>query len=557
MKKNQVKTYWNMSFKKLIVGLTCIIVLGNGLWAQSVKSQADFSQKEKRPNILFAIADDWGKYASCYANIEGSDPWQSELTTPNFDRIAKEGVLFNNAFVNAPSCTPSRSAILSGQYFYRTGRGAILQGAVWDISIPTYPLLLEESGYHIGYTYKVWSPGTPRNAGYGANRTKYEKAGTDFRAFSQKASEYIKSGMSIDQAKGMLYKEVEENFQSFLNDKEKDEPFCYWFGPTNTHRKWTIGSGKDLWGIDPENLKGKMPSFLPDVPLIRQDLADYMGEVMAFDAGLGVLLKMLEERGELENTLVVVSGDHGIPGFTNGKCNLYDFGTNVALAVRYPKMIPANRVVDDFVNLMDLAPTFLDVGVVDIPEIMTGKSLMPVLKSEKSGWVDASRNFVITGRERHVAKARDGNLPYPQRALRTKDFLYILNFEPNRWPMGNPKAVVDNAQLDFNLLSNNTFVGFADLDASPTKAWIIEHRNEEQHYYYFDVAFGKRPREELFHVKTDPFQVNNIAYDPDYATVRKEMNEQLLSELKRTGDPRVLGDGQTFEKPPFAGAFDQ
>jgi arylsulfatase A-like enzyme len=548
-----------MRIGNLAIGLIITLVLGSGLSAQSSGSNSHLGGKEnpKRPNILFAFADDWGKYASVYADIEGSDPWQSLVKTPNIDRVAKEGALFNNAFVNAPSCTPSRSAILSGQYFYRTGRGAILQGALWDTSIPTYPLLLEESGYHIGYTYKVWSPGTPVNAGYGGNRTKYQTAGSNFNAFSQRATEHIKSGLSVEQAKSMLYKEVEENFQSFLDANQEGAPFCYWFGPTNTHRKWTVGSGKDLWAIDPDKLKGNMPAFLPDVPMVRQDFADYMGEVMAFDGGLGILLKMLEKWGELENTIIVVSGDHGIPGFTNGKCNLYDFGTNVALAVRYPQLIPANRVLDDFVNLMDLAPTFLDIGNVEIPEGMTGKSLMPILKSSGNGRVDSSRSFVITGRERHVAKAREGNLPYPQRAYRTKDYLYILNFEPDRWPMGNPNTITDSTEVDFNLLANNTFVGFADLDASPTKAWIVQHREEVENHYYFDMAFGKRPREELYQVSTDPYQVKNLAYNPKYVSVRKEMNLKLLSELERTKDPRVLGDGQTFEKPPYAGPFDK
>jgi arylsulfatase A-like enzyme len=532
------------------------LVLGSGLWAQSSTINKIQSENPKPPNILFAFADDWGKYASIYAGLEGSDPWQSQVKTPHIDRVAKEGALFNNAFVNAPSCTPSRSAILSGQYFFRTGRGAILQGAVWDTSIPTYPLLLEQNGYHIGYTYKVWSPGTPANAGYGGNRTKYDAGGTDFRRFSQRATEHIKSGMSIEQAKVMLYKEVATNFQSFLDANKEGAPFCYWFGPTNTHRKWTVGSGKDLWGIEPDKLKGKMPTFLPDVPIVRQDFADYMGEVMAFDAGLGVLLKILEERGELENTFIVVSGDHGIPGFTNGKCNLYDFGTNVALAVRYPKLIPANRVLDDFVNLMDLAPTFLEIGQVEVPKKMTGKSLVPILQSSESGLVDPSRNFVITGRERHVAKARDGNLPYPQRSYRTKDFLYILNFEPDRWPMGTPKSITDTTEVSNDLLTNNTFVGFADLDASPTKAWIVQHRNEKDNYYYYDVAFGKRPREELYQVGTDSFQVTNLAYNPEFAAVRKEMQQKLLSELKRTGDPRVLDGGQTYDNPPFAGPYD-
>jgi len=511
------------------------------------------TQKEElpqKPNILFAFADDWGKYAGCYTKVEGSEAWQSIIQTPNIDRIAKEGILFNNAFVNAPSCTPCRSSLLSGQYFYRTGRGAILQGAVWDESIPTYPLLLEENGYHIGYTYKVWSPGSPRDAGYGGERTRYHQAGTRFNGFSQNVTKMVTEGKSIAEAKQVLLDEVRGNFQAFLDANESGKPFCYWFGPTNTHRKWIMGSGKELWGIDHDNLIGEIPPFLPDVDTVREDFADYLGEAMAFDAGLGVLIEMLEDLGELDNTLIVVSGDHGIPGFTNGKCNLYDFGTNVALMARWKPVITENRVVNDFVNLMDLAPTFLEVGGVEIPEVMTGKSLLEVFKSEENGQIQDSRNYVITGRERHVAKVREGNVPYPQRALRNENFLYIINFEPDRYPMGNEAKLNSDNPPDFNELANNTFAAFGDYDASPTKAWIIENRTPENEKYY-QFAFGKRPKEELYQIKNDPFQIKNLADDPAYAEIKKQMNEQLISELKATGDPRVTADGQTFEQMPY------
>jgi len=123
-----------------------------------------------RPNILFFFADDWGRYASIYAAVNGPGGINDVVRTPNFDRIAKQGVLFRHAHVNAPSCTPCRSSLLSGQYFWRTGRGAILRGAVWDKSIPAYPLLLHDAGYHIGKTYKVWDPGTPSDAPYGGQK---------------------------------------------------------------------------------------------------------------------------------------------------------------------------------------------------------------------------------------------------------------------------------------------------------------------------------------------------------------------------------------------------
>jgi len=166
---------------------------------------------DRRPNVLFAFADDWGRYASAYAALEPGGP--SDLVqTPAFDRVAREGVLFRNAFVTAPSCTPCRSSLLSGQYFWRTGMGAILQGARWDSKIPTFPLLLRDDGYHIGHTYKVWSPGSPANAPYGATKYAYNKAGRRFNQFSQR----VTARGDVEAGKRELLLEVEKNFQSFL-----------------------------------------------------------------------------------------------------------------------------------------------------------------------------------------------------------------------------------------------------------------------------------------------------------------------------------------------------
>ena len=120
-----------------------------------------------RPNIVFCFADDWGRYASAYAALDKKPTANSVIRTPNIDSIAARGVMFRNAFINAPSCTPCRSALLSGRYFFNTGRGAILRGAVWDEKIPAFPLLLRDAGYSIGKTGKVWSPGEPADAPIG------------------------------------------------------------------------------------------------------------------------------------------------------------------------------------------------------------------------------------------------------------------------------------------------------------------------------------------------------------------------------------------------------
>jgi len=524
------------------------IVILFTVFSLALRAEADTT----RPNILFAFADDWGRQASAYAKLDGAGGINDAVTTPNFDRLATEGVLFRNAFVNAPSCTPCRSSLLSGQYFWRTGRGAILQGAVWDESIPAWPLLLRNNGYHIGKSWKVWSPGTPADAPYGKQQYAYQQSGGRINGFSQNATRLVAGGKSVEHARQEILDEVRANFKAFLADQENDHPFCYWYGPTNVHRKWIKGSGEALWGINPDELKGKMPPFLPDVPAVREDLADYLGEVQAFDAALGVLLDELKNSGQYDNTLIVVSGDHGPPGFPHGKCNLYDFGTRVALSISGPG-VRGGRVVDDFVILPDLAPTLLEAGGASVPDVMTAHSLWPTLKSDREGLVDSDRTAAFIGRERHVEMARAGSLPYPQRAIRTADHLFIINFRPDRYPLGDPYHLDGDNPPSTREVTETTFVTLPDEDAGPTKAWLVDRRNDPKWKRYFDHAYGKRPREELFDLKKDPHQLTNVVSDAAYASVVNELRKRLHDELKRTGDPRLIDDGDFFETPPMAG----
>ena len=541
----QVDRMSNTCFSKFMVGVAIAVWLGT-------TSAVDARAADQRPNILFAFADDWGRLAGAYAEPDGPGGLNDLVRTPNFDRLAGRGVLFLNAFVNAPSCTPCRSSILSGQYFWRTGRGAILRGAVWDEKIPAYPLLLRDAGYHIGKMYKVWSPGVPRDAPYGRQEHAYERSGRRFNQFSQQATRLVASGKSTDEAKQQLLDEVRANFTDFLAAGKSTAPFCFWFGPTNVHRKWIKGSGRALWGFDPDELEGRLPAFLPDVPEVRQDVADYLGEIAAFDAALGVLIAELEKTGQLDNTLIVVSGDHGPPGFPHGKCNLYDFGTRVSLAIAGPG-VRGGRVVEDFVNLPDLAPTFLESSGIEPPELMTARSLWPVLESKSQGLVDPERTWVITGRERHVSVARAGELPYPQRALRTKDYLFVTNFRPQRMPLGDPYRLDGDDPPTVEEVTETTYVTLPDEDAGPTKAWLVAHRDEPRWKPLFEHAYGKRPREELFDLQKDPDQMTNLAADPVYAKVVEALRGQLMAELERTGDPRLIDNGKFFETPPMAG----
>lgn len=510
-----------------------------------------------RWNVLFLFADDWGRYASCYAAADRAAGVERPglcdvVKTPHVDRLAREGVLFRHAFVDAPSCTPCRSALLSGRAFFRCGLGAILQGARWDDSIPSWPLALSRAGYSIGKCGKVWSPGTPVDAPFGGQTHAFERAGMRAMNWSESATALVEAGRDAETAHALLADEVAANFDAFLDAVPPGTPWHYWAGTTTTHRSWVAGSGRRLWGIDPDTLTGRLPAALPDVPEVREDIADYLGEVQAVDRTLGALLARLEARGELDRTLVVAAGDHGIPGVPRGKCNLHDLGTRVTLVARVPGGA-GGRVLDDFVTLADLAPTFTEIGGTSLPAPLHGRSLLGQLTSPASGRVDPTRRAVVLGRERHVADARPGRLPYPSRALRTDDWLYVRNFAPERWPMGQPAPGDDDATIERALpdeVARDTRAAFADMDAGPTKAWLVAHRDEPEARPFRERAFGKRPAEELYDLRADPEQLVNLAGDARHAATREALAADLLERLRRAGDPR-LDDDPPFDRGPF------
>jgi len=277
---------------------------------------------------------------------------------------------------------------------------------------------------------------------------------------------------------------------------------------------------------------------------VRGDVADYYFEVQRFDALVGSAMAALEEIGQLDNTVVLMTGDHGMP-FPRCKGNLYDCGSRVPLALRWGERVKPNRIIDDFVSLTDLAPTFLEIAGLAIPKDMTGRSLIPILTNDKSGRIDPARDFVLIGRERHVPGQEAPDMGgYPCRAIRTRDFLYIRNFRPDRWPAGTPnyeKAAVPGAW-------------FADCDNGATKTYMVENRDQDAiHRKLYDAAFAKRPAEELYDMSKDLDQLTNVANDPAYSDVKAKLAKRLTTGLKSSGDPRVVGGGEKFDEYPYLG----
>jgi N-sulfoglucosamine sulfohydrolase len=469
--------------------------------ALSLCAEAAAAKETRPPNILFVIFDDFGwKDASAYGST-----W---VKTPGFDRVAREGILFKNAFTSNPKCSPCRASILTGRNSWQLEEAACHNG-IFPGKFVVYPDLLEKVGYTIGLTGKGWGPGDFKAGGFTRN-----PAGPSFDEFK-----------SSPPAKGIGRNDYARNFEAFLKQRSKDKPFCFWMGFHEPHRGYDLDSGlragKRLQDVT-------VPKYLPDTEVVRGDLLDYAVEVEWADSHISKALEHLEAAGELDNTLIVITSDHGMP-FPYVKGQIFEDGFHLPLAMRWGKEIKAGRVVEDFINVRDFGPTFLEMAGEKPHSQMTGNSLIKVLRSEKSGWVDKSRNVMLVGKERHDL-GRPHDWGYPVRAIRTPEFLYVHNFFPDRWPAGNPET------------------DFRNCDDSPTKQLVKDLGS-----YYFDLSFGKRPEQMLFKLTDDPQCVRNLASDPSYAATKQVLSSKMMDMLSKEGDPRALGNGAIFDTYQYTG----
>ena len=444
-----------------------------------------------KPNILILMSDNhsWN-HLDCYG-----DP---VLKTPVIDQLATEGIRFNHAYCSAPSCTPARASMLTGQDIWRLEEGANLWGSL-PAKFQVYTDLLEEAGYLVGYEGKGWGPGD------------YEAGGRTRKPAGDKYN----------------------SFEEFYNEVEKRQPFCYWYSSRDPHRPFKTG-GWEKAGIEIDRIV--VPPYLPDNDEIRKDIGDYYAEIENFDRDVDSYLQLLKEMGQLENTLVIVCSDNGWQ-MPRGLANLYDFGTRIPLIISMPERYKGGRVVDDFVSLNDFAPTFLELAGLEAPDYMNARSLVKILESDQEGIVDKERDFIVTARERHAWVRMEG-AGYGARSIRTREYLYIRNYEPDKWPAGDPPL-------------------FGDVDAHmlhypcATKMYVLKHREEEGTRELFDLAFSKRPAEELYDLTRDPYQMKNEAGTAEYQKIKEKLSSQLTSYLKEHGDPRELGGEMKWIGAPY------
>lgn len=447
------------------------------------------AQTGKTPtNVMVIIADDMSMNAGIYGD--------KTIKTPGIDGVGKDGVIFDQAYCAASSCTPSRASILTGRYPHQLKEG----GNLWStlpIEYANYTHLLANKGYKIGLTGKGWGPGDFKPGGY-----KENPAGPDYK-----------------------------NFEEFLTQLPASKPFCFWLGSHDPHRPYFPDLKKT---VEFNKSELKVPVWLPDNDIVREDLLDYYAAVKRFDQTVEEAIALLKKNGLYDNTLIIVTSDNGMP-FPRVKANAYVASTNIPLVMRWGNHLKKGRL-KEFVSLIDLAPTILDVTNTAIPKSMTGKSLLPLMSTGKT---DKRFDTVFTERERH-ARVRTNNMSYPIRAVRTKEYVYIENLKPDRWPAGDP-------------VSAEATGPFGDIDNGGSKKFIVDNRNNPQFKNQVNWSLEKRPAIELYDLKKDTNQLRNVADDPAYNKIKKSLGNSLLQWRRRTEDPLLTTDKDIFDTYPYYG----
>jgi arylsulfatase A-like enzyme len=456
------------------------------------------------PNILFCIADDASfPHMSAYGT-----QW---VNTPAFDRVAREGLLFMNCYTPNAKCAPSRSSLLTGRNSWQLEEA----GNHWPFfpaKFKTYAEVLAENGYFTGYTGKGWGPGFANDAGGNPRNL----AGPVFQEHTL-----------TPPTDKISPKDYSANFATFL-DQATEGPWCFWYGAHEPHRAYQYGTGatvanKDIADID------EVPQFWPDIDTVRHDMLDYALELEYFDLHLGKMLQELESRDMLENTIIVVTADNGMP-FPRIKSQTYEMSNHLPLAIMWPAGIEnPGRRVQDFVSFIDFAPTFIELaglsweqtGMASTP----GRSLTDIFQSIEQ----RNRDYVLIGKERHDV-GRPDDLGYPVRGMVKGEYLYVRNFQPDRWPAGNPET------------------GYLATDGGATKSAILDLRRSGENEQYWQWNFGKRLEEELYRISEDPYCMNNLISDPETRLIQEEMRDQMMTLLTEQQDPRVLGNGAVFDK---------
>jgi uncharacterized sulfatase len=438
--------------KQSFLGLALILSFGASLLHAAAP---------QRPNMLVISVDDVSWF-------EHSAYGLTDLPTPNVDRIFKNGIRFQNAFTSAPSCAPSRAAMLCGRQFWQNEQGAFMQ-AYFPKKFPTYPQILAKQGYACAQVGKTWGPGIVPKEGHssscaGDNYNKYRLANHNERPYLY-PFDYVPA------------------FKEFLDKRDPRKPFCFWAGIFEPHSGWlappkALKLAKKEFGVDLTKIRYGYYEGNKVIP--RKPPHGYYYEMLYLDREIGKMLDLLEDKGLLENTIVIYIGDNGTPvsginasgnkissgknGIMRAKASAYDGGVHVPMALMWKNKTKGGRVVSDFVCNADIAPTLLEAAGVKVPGTVTGRSFLDILTSFKSGQIDPKRDFIMTGMEFHYNNTQSE----ATRTIRDARYEYIYRFEDGSEEFYDLK---EDYRETTNLINDGTYSKHIERFRSKMKAY--------------------------------------------------------------------------------------
>lgn len=428
------------------------------------------------PNALFIIADDISfDDLRCYGS--------PTARTPHLDALAASGLRFEQAFLTASSCSPSRSSIITGRYPHNNGPASELHQPV-AAHLPWFPRLLRDAGYHTGLV--------------GKNHMSSAKTGPD-EPTQPPAFDLVENGNAPGNKGGHA------SWVSCLRRRPKDQPFFFWFASLDAHRDWDADADWDeaLYGPRHRPQDVVVPPFLIDDAATRQDLASYHNEITRFDHFVGQVVAELTAQGVLDDTLIFVTADNG-RAFPRAKTRLHDSGMRTFLIAHWPKGITRpGSTSRSLVSAIDLAPTFLEAAGVTLPPTFQGLSLLPLLRDPSA----SIRRHAFSEHNWHDYAAHG-------RAVRSGGFLYIRNNRPFEPWQGPADSVRSPSHLSLRTARDAGRL-------SPAQA---------------DVFLAPRPAEELYLSESDPLQLRNLAADPAHSDTKSRLASLLDLWTRETGD---------------------
>ncbi len=445
-------------------------------------------RQEKRPNILLITSDDmhWDS-PGCFGG-------QTPAITPNIDRLASQGMRFMHAHMTTAVCQPSRSSLMTGRYPHRHGAEGF---EPIDRSVPTLQEQLHEAGYLNATLGKVKHLEPKDKFKWDLFKYKEELGyGRDAKLFYTVAKNFMQTAVSKGQPFSLL---------ANVKDPHRFKgPHCPFYGSKNVQKKF-----KDL--PSPSRVykptEVTVPGFMPDLPEIRKEMAQYYSSVRRCDDIVGVIMRALDESGQAQNTIVIFLSDHGM-SMPFAKTNCYRYSTRTPWIVVWPgKVKPGTVDKQHFISGIDFMPTLLDAIGLPQPKGMDGFSFLPILLGQQQ----AGRNKVFTQFYENFSKRR-----YPMRAVHNHRYGYIFN------PWSNGKR-------QFNDESDNSLTFNAMKEAAKTNKKIADRIN----------FFRYRVLEEFYDYSKDPYSLDNLIAEPAYIKEIDKMRKELLEWMERTKDPEL------------------